>query len=61
LLQRFGFETALPLPVATLADAAVKDKKRAGDALHIILPTAIGSVCDRPIGVESVVELLERV
>ncbi len=61
LLQRFGFETALPLPVATLADAAVKDKKRAGDELHIILPTAIGCVCDRPIGVESVVELLERV
>ena len=61
LLHKFGFETELPLPAATLAEAAVKDKKRAGDALHIILPTAIGTVCDRLTEVEAVAELFERV
>lgn len=60
LLQKFGFDTELPLPAAMLAEAAVKDKKRAGDALHIILPTAIGAVCDRLTAVEAVAELFER-
>lgn len=61
LLCKLGFETSLPLPAALLAEAAVKDKKRAGDVLHVIFPTAIGAVCDRAVSVDAIAQIFESI
>ena len=47
LIEKFGFCTALPIEHKQMLDAIKGDKKRSGNALHIILPTAIGAVEDR--------------
>ena len=47
LIEKFGFCTALPIEHKQMLDAIKGDKKRSGNALHIILPTAIGTVEDR--------------
>ena len=47
LIEKFGFKTTLPIEHKQLLDAIKGDKKRSGNALHIILPTAIGCVEDR--------------
>ena len=47
LLEQFGYDTTLPVEHKELLKAIGGDKKRSGDALHLIFPTAIGSVEDR--------------
>ena len=47
LLEQFGYNTTLPVEHKELLKAIGGDKKRSGDALHLIFPTAIGSVEDR--------------
>ena len=47
LIDKFGFKTTLPIEHKQLLDAIKGDKKRSGNALHIILPTGIGCVEDR--------------
>ena len=47
VLEKYGFGTSLPIERKQLFDAIKGDKKRSGNALHIILPTAIGAVEDR--------------
>lgn len=48
LCVRYGLPTALPEGgIAPLLKATRKDKKREGDSLHLILPTAIGEVVDK--------------
>ena len=47
LIKKFGFCTTLPIDHKQMLDAIKGDKKRSGNALHIILPTAIGAVEDR--------------
>lgn len=46
VLDRFGFDTALPADMRKLLKAIKKDKKRDGDSLHLIVPAAIGDVRD---------------
>jgi len=46
VLDRFGFDTALPADMRKLLKAIRKDKKRDGDSLHLIVPAAIGDVRD---------------
>ncbi|MBR2860151.1 MAG: 3-dehydroquinate synthase [Alistipes sp.] len=58
LLSRYGFDTSLPIERKQLFDAIKGDKKRNGNALHIILPTAIGAVEDRLISFEELESLL---
>ena len=58
LLSRYGFDTSLPIERRQLFDAIKGDKKRSGNALHIILPTAIGAVEDRLISFEELESLL---
>ena len=57
LLHRYGFSTDLPANMEQLLDAMRKDKKRIGDRLYIILPTAIGKVCVYPETFDSIREL----
>ena len=49
LIERYGFETDLPVENKQLHEAMQGDKKRQGDTLHIIIPTAIGAVEDRTV------------
>ena len=58
LLNRYGFDTSLQIERKQLFDAIKGDKKRNGNALHIILPTAIGAVEDRLISFEELESLL---
>ncbi len=46
VLDRFGFDTALPADMRKLLKAIRKDKKRDGDSLHLIVPAAVGDVRD---------------
>ncbi|MBP5302791.1 MAG: 3-dehydroquinate synthase [Bacteroidales bacterium] len=42
--SRAGLPTALPFPLATLADAMLKDKKAEGGKVHFVLIKSIGDV-----------------
>jgi 3-dehydroquinate synthase len=42
VLQRLTLPTAVNIPTATLYAAMRKDKKKSGDAIHLILPVGIG-------------------
>lgn len=52
LIEKYGFETTLPVDHKQLLDAIKSDKKRSGNAMHIVFPTAIGAVEDRLIPLE---------
>lgn len=47
LVEQYGFETALPVDRNQLLKAVEGDKKRSGNSLHLIFPTAIGAVEDK--------------
>lgn len=47
LIEKYGFDTELPVERRQLLEAIKGDKKRKGDSLHLILPTAIGEVENR--------------
>ena len=47
LIEQYGFETALPVDRNQLLKAVEGDKKRSGNSLHLIFPTAIGAVEDK--------------
>ena len=57
LCALYNLPTELPEPITNLIKAIRKDKKRDGDSLHIILPTAIGAVEDICITFEQAEEL----
>lgn len=49
IIEQYGFDTALPIDHNQLLKAVEGDKKRSGSSLHLIFPTAIGSVEDRKV------------
>ena len=58
LIERYGFDTTLPVEHKPLLDAIKGDKKRTGNSLHIIFPTGIGSIADRVVPFEKLSEIL---
>ena len=58
LIERYGFDTTLPVEHKQLLDAIKGDKKRTGNSLHIIFPTGIGSIADRVVPFEKLSEIL---
>ena len=42
MLKRYNLQTVCPFSAALLAEAALSDKKRRGDAITLVLPTALG-------------------
>lgn len=58
LIEKYGFETAMPVEKRDLITAIKGDKKRNGNSLHIIFPTTIGAVEDRLISFEELEALL---
>ena len=57
LCERYNLPICLPEPIDKLLKAIRKDKKRVGDKLHIILPTAIGAVEDMSLSFDEVEKL----
>ncbi len=49
LIEQYGFITESPAERKQLLKAIEGDKKRSGDSLHLIYPTAIGKVEDRAV------------
>ncbi len=60
LCARYNLPTELPEPIDKLLKAIRKDKKREGDKLHLILPTAIGAVEDLALGFDEVEKLFKK-
>ena len=58
VLGMYGFDTTLPIERRQLLDAIKGDKKRSGNALHIIFPTAIGGVEDNLLSFEELESIL---
>ena len=58
LIDRYGFDTTLPIEHKQLLDAIKADKKRSGNTLHLILPTAVGAVEDRIVSFDELNEIL---
>lgn len=47
LIEQYGFDTELPIEREAMLKAVEGDKKRKGSTIHLIYPTAIGSVVDK--------------
>lgn len=58
LIKRYGFEVELPIERKAMLKAIGGDKKRRGNALHLILPTAIGAVEDREVALDGLDAIL---
>lgn len=58
ILEKYGFSTALPVDRKQLIKAIKSDKKRKGQELHLILPTAIGRTEDRAVTFEELEAIL---
>lgn len=58
IVEHYGFATDLPVARTQLIEAIKADKKRSGNSLHLILPTAIGSVEDRVVSFDNIAEIL---
>jgi 3-dehydroquinate synthase len=58
LIEQYGFDTELPMERKQLLKAIEADKKRKGDSLHLIFPTAIGAVRDRLVSFEEAQQIL---
>ena len=59
LIEQYGFTTTLPSDTKSLLDIVRTDKKRAGQTLHIILPSSIGSVEVQSIDIDNLNKELE--
>lgn len=58
LLQAYGFNTTSPVERRPMIKAIKGDKKRKGNSLNIIIPTAIGAVEDRLISFEELESII---
>ena len=58
LLSKYGFDTTLPVERRQLLEAIKGDKKRKGNALHLIIPTAVSAVEDRLVSFEELDSIL---
>ena len=58
LIEQYGFDTTIPVERKQLLKAITGDKKRKGDTIHLILPTAIGEVEDRCVKLKELGDIL---
>jgi 3-dehydroquinate synthase len=58
LIDKYDFDTELPIERKLLLKAIEGDKKRNGDSLHLIFPTAIGAVDDRIVLFEDLEQII---
>ena len=57
LIEQYGFDTTLPVERKLLLKAIEGDKKRKGNTIHLIFPTAIGAVEDRVVKLSELKEM----
>lgn len=60
LLEEFGLPTATDLPASGLWEAALRDKKRSGDTVNLIIPRIIGNCEVVPTAVEKLKTFIEE-
>lgn len=58
LIEQYGFDTTLPVEHKDMLKAIEGDKKRNGDSIHLIFPTAIGKVEDRIVKLSELEDML---
>ena len=58
LIEQYNFDTELPVERKQLLDAIKGDKKRKGNSLHLIFPTAIGSVEDKVVSYNDLEQII---
>ena len=58
ILEQYGFDVESPADHKQLLKAIEGDKKRSGNSLHLIYPTAIGAVTDRSVEYNELAEAL---
>ena len=58
LIERYGFATDIPIERKDLVKAIEGDKKRSGNSLHLIFPTAIGAVEDRVVSFDELKKII---
>ena len=58
LVEQYGFSTVLPIEHKELLKTIEGDKKRVGDSIHLIFPTAIGKVEDRVVKLKELSAML---
>ncbi len=59
ILERFGLPVSTEYSPEALLDAALSDKKRAGDTVRLILPKSIGECIIQPVAVERLAEIIQ--
>lgn len=60
LLTRYGLETESPYMAKHIATVALCDKKRAGDSITLILPTARGRAIPYTVSVDSLADFFKK-
>jgi 3-dehydroquinate synthetase len=59
LLNKFGFSLDVPYSAGTLAEIALRDKKRKGKTINLVIPLRQGEGVLKPIDVDELGELIE--
>lgn len=59
VLQKFGFNLDIPFSVEVLADAVLRDKKRRGGRIDLVVPARIGVCRLQSVDVEEIPSLIE--
>lgn len=60
LLNRFGLPTCCDYSAEALANAAMLDKKRSGERIHLIIPNAIGDCAIVPTDIEELEAFIQK-
>lgn len=59
VLEKFGLPTRTDFTAQQLYESALSDKKRSGDAIHMIIPRSVGVCVIRPISVAEIEAFIE--
>jgi 3-dehydroquinate synthase len=59
LLQKFDFSLDVPYSAGTLAEIALRDKKRKGKTIHLVIPIRPGEGALKPIDVDDLTAFIE--
>lgn len=60
VLNKFGFPLDVPYSAQSLAEIALRDKKRKGNTTNLVVPLRIGQCVLHPIGVDKLVGFIEK-
>jgi len=61
ILLDYGFDLSCPFDAKDIAEAALSDKKRAGNSLSLVIPKEIGECVLKKVDVDELVKIIEEV